>query len=91
MWTYFKTFTGKACNAVCGITCGLALKFCGYDAELAGTAGGMPEAVFIRLKWLYIALPVAGALLTAAIFLFYPLSKARMAEIHAELERREAK
>ena len=90
MLSSFRTFTAKACNAICGITCGLALKFCGYNADLVGSAEGMPEAVFIRLKWLYIALPVLGCLLTVAIFLFYPLSKARMAEIHAELERRQA-
>ena len=90
MLSSFRTFTAKACNAICGITCGLALKFCGYNADLVGTADGMPEAVFIRLKWLYIVLPVFGCLLTVVIFLFYPLSKARRAEIHAELERRQA-
>ncbi len=90
MLSSFRTFTAKACNAICGITCGLALKFCGYNADLVDTAEGMPETVFIKLKWLYIALPVLGSLLTIAIFCFYPLSKARMAEIHAELERRKA-
>ena len=90
MLSSFRTFTGKACNAICGITCGLALKFCGYNADLVGTAEGMPETVFLKLKWLYIVLPIIGCLCVIAIFFFYPLTKARMAEIHAELERRKS-
>ena len=90
MLSSFRTFTAKACNAICGITCGLALKFCGYNADLVGTDEGMPETVFLKLKWLYIALPIIGCLCVIAIFLFYPLTKKRMAEIHAELERRKA-
>ncbi len=90
MLSSFRTFTAKACNAICGITTGLALKLCDYNADAIGTAEGMPEIVFIKLKWLFITLPIAGSLLAIGIFLFYPLSKARMAEIHAELERRKA-
>lgn len=88
MLSSFRSFTAKACNALCGITCGLALKFCGYNADLIGTEQGIPEIVLLKLKWLYIALPVIGTLGTVLIFVFYPLSKKRMAEIHAELEKR---
>ena len=90
MLSSFRTFTGKACNAIIGITTGLALKFCGYNQDLVGTSEGMPEIVFLKLKTLYIALPIIGMLIVVGIFFFYPLTRKRMEEIHAELERRQS-
>ena len=43
----------------------------------------------MKMKTLYITLPILGLAVTMAIFLFYPLSKEKMAEIHAALEKRE--
>ena len=85
----FRTFTAKACNAICGITSGVALKLCHYDANLIGSDTPMPDSVFINLKHLYIILPVIGILLDILIFTFYPLSKKRMAEIHTEIAARQ--
>jgi len=90
MMSAFRTFTQKACNALCGVTTGLALKFCGYDPQKLAQ-GGLDESVFLKLKSLYILLPILGSLGIILIFCFYPLSKQRMAEIHAELEQRHRK
>lgn len=90
MMSSFRTFTAKACYAICGVTTGLALKFCGYEPQRL-SEGGLDVSVFLKLKALYILLPILGSLAVILIFLFYPLSKKRMAEIHAELEIRHQK
>lgn len=89
MMSSFRTFTAKACNALCGVTAGLALKFCGYDpTKLA--QGGLDVSVFLKLKALYIILPIVGSIGIIIIFCFYPLTKKRVQEIHEELEKRRA-
>ncbi len=86
----FRTFTQKACCALGGVTTGLALEFCGYDPQKLEN-GGLDTSVFLKLKTLYIILPIVGAIAIILLFCFYPLTKKRMAEIHAELERRHQK
>ena len=88
MLSSLRGFIAKTSNAICGITCGLTLKFCGYSPELLAQ-GEIPWNILMKMKTLYITLPILGLAVTMAIFLFYPLSKEKMAEIHAALEKRE--
>ena len=63
------------------------MKFCGYSPELLAQ-GEIPWNILMKMKTLYITLPILGLAVTMAIFLFYPLSKEKMAEIHAALEEK---
>ena len=90
MLSAFRSFVRKAVYALSGILGGVALVYCGYDANLIGTEATMSEEVFTKLKALFILVPFIGLLITNALYWFYPLTRKRMEEIHAELEKRHA-
>jgi len=66
---------------------GLALQLSGFSAALPTQA---PE-VLLRMKWLYVSLPILVWSFTLIFIWCYPLNRSAMAEIRSELERRRGK
>ncbi|MBE6400041.1 MAG: MFS transporter [Lentisphaerae bacterium] len=84
----FRGFIQKASGALCALLGGVLLKVCGFNAELAQSAAGLPESVLFKMKFFYVSIPIAGFILGIILFCFYPLTKKRCVEIRAELDRR---
>ncbi|MCP5533662.1 MAG: MFS transporter [Akkermansiaceae bacterium] len=63
---------------------GLVLNLTGFDVHL----DTQPEAVLLRMKACYIAIPIIMWTIGLAMIWFYPLDRKRMNEVRAELERR---
>ena len=82
------SFVLKLGLAVSALTGGLVLKFSGYDAALAETAGHVADGVLFNMKFLYIGLQCATMVAAAAMFLFYPISRARSEETRRILDER---
>ena len=84
----FRGFIQKASGALCAVLRGVFLVLCGYDAEAAKSAEGLPEQVLTNMRNAYIIIPVVGFIIGIILFSFYPLTKQRCNEIKQELERR---
>jgi GPH family glycoside/pentoside/hexuronide:cation symporter len=84
MLASFGSFLAKAAGTIGGVIGGIILSQTGFDAKLPA----QPEATVSAMKWIYIAFPVVGYGLAFLLALRYPLTKARMAEIRANLEAR---
>ena len=80
----FSSFVCKAAGTIGGVLGGIVLSYTGFDASL----DIQPEATITAMKALYVAFPMVGYALAFTLFLRYPLTKPRMAEIRAELEAR---
>lgn len=66
-------------------TSGVILDATGFDAELAGPQG---ESTLFWMRFLLAAVPVAGILISLYAIARFPLSKAKMKDIRAQLEQR---
>jgi Na+/melibiose symporter-like transporter len=64
---------------------GILLAWTHFNKDLGGE---QPEGTLIKMRLLLICLPVLCLLLAILFNALYPLSKARMASIRAELENR---
>lgn len=66
---------------------GVLLQLTGFSSKLET----QPPAVLHRMLFIFIAVPIAGYLLTLVTLQFYPLTRRRMEEIRAQLEERRGK
>ncbi|MBO7534382.1 MAG: MFS transporter, partial [Victivallales bacterium] len=90
MFGAVRGFIQKASQALMALISGFMLKFTGFDAETAKTAG-LDPAIALRMKLLYVLIPAAGFLLGLVVFYFYPISRERAAETRRILDERNAK
>ncbi|MEI6676255.1 MAG: MFS transporter, partial [Verrucomicrobiota bacterium] len=81
-------FALKLGLAITALTGGVVLKLSGYDATLAEKAGHVAEGVLFNMKVLYIGVQCAALLVAAALFLFYPISRARAEQTRRILDER---
>ncbi|MCS6243845.1 MAG: MFS transporter [Opitutus sp.] len=81
--SFYSWFIKASLTASVGIG-GAVLSFSGFSAKITHQA---PE-VLHRMLILFISLPIAFWAIAFVICLFYPLTRARMAAIRAELEAR---
>ena len=84
-----RGFIQKASGALTTLVGGILLEASGFDAATARETGLAPEVLF-NMKLLYIVIPVVGCLAAIAIFIFYPVTKARAAATRAALDARAA-
>ncbi|MFA7343103.1 MAG: MFS transporter [Terrimicrobiaceae bacterium] len=83
---FYSWFIKAALTAAAGIS-GLMIQWSGFSA----TAAEQPMNVLLRMKWIYVCMPIL--MWSGAIFFIwkYPLDRKRMAEIRADLELRRGK
>ena len=74
--------------AVTALTGGFALKLSGYDAPTAEASGMVASDVIVMLKALFIGVQCASLLLAVALFIFYPITRARAEETRRILDQR---
>jgi len=84
------SFTLKAALAVCAITGGLVLTFSGYDTEVANETGMVAGSVIFKMRLLLVLVQAIPLSFAAAIFYFYPITRARAEETRQKLEARRA-
>ena len=81
-----QSFCGKAGMALAAVASGYIVHFAGYRENTIPTARAMAE-----MRHIFIWSQVGGLALCAAVFWFYPLTRARMAEIRVALDARRQK
>jgi GPH family glycoside/pentoside/hexuronide:cation symporter len=74
--------------AVTALTGGLSLKLSGYDAATAEATGSVALDVILRLKTLFIGVQCAALMVAIAMFVFYPITRARAEETRRILDVR---
>ena len=84
-----RGFIQKASGALTALVGGILLEAAGFDVKIAKTTGLSADVLF-NMKLLYIVIPVLGCLAAIAIFIFYPITKARAAATRAALDARAA-
>ena len=76
-----RGFIQKLSGGAMVLFSGYLLKFSGFDAEIAQTQG-LGEDVLGTMKFLSIIIPLVGTISCMILFLFYPVSRAKVEEVH---------
>ncbi len=80
---FYSWFIKAAGTCAMGIG-GLTLEMSGFDVALQH----QPHAVLMRMKWIFLVLPVAIWVFSLLLVLFYPLNRGKLVDIRARLETR---
>ncbi|WP_309383045.1 MFS transporter [Cerasicoccus frondis] len=83
---FYSWFIKAANTCAMGIG-GLVLEITGFDVALAQ----QPTEVLMRMKWIFLLLPVAIWIFSVILILKYPLSRERLLDIRTLLENRRGK
>jgi len=82
------SFTLKAAMAACAISAALVLTWAGYDTKIANETGMVDGSVIFKMRLFLVLIQAIPLSFAAAIFYFYPITRARAEETRQKLEAR---
>jgi len=83
-------FAQKIAISVTALAGGILLAVSGFDAKTASFFGNISPDILFKMKYFFVAVQASGLLLAAVAFVFYPISRARAAEVRNILDGRNA-
>ena len=83
MYGAVNLFIGKMAGSSIGILSGYMLLWAGYLNQES-----ISDNVLFRMRLMYLAVPASLGLIGFIITLFFPLTRAKVMEVHAEIGRR---